>query len=109
MRFIPGPDFPTAGIILGRDGIRQAYEKGRGTITVRARATIEVHPKTERETIVVTEIPYQVNKAKLVEHIADLVRDKRLEGISDLRDESSREGMRDRRRAEARRGRRRSC
>ena len=94
MRFVPGPDFPTAGIILGRDGIRKAYETGRGTITVRARATIEVHPKTERETIVVTEIPYQVNKAKLVEHIADLVRDKRLEGISDLRDESSREGMR---------------
>jgi DNA gyrase subunit A len=94
MRFVPGPDFPTAGIILGRDGIRQAYEKGRGTVTVRARATIEVHPKTERETIVVTEIPYQVNKAKLVEHIADLVRDKKLEGISDLRDESSREGMR---------------
>ncbi|HET7754403.1 MAG TPA: DNA gyrase subunit A [Anaeromyxobacteraceae bacterium] len=94
MKFIPGPDFPTAGIILGRDGIRQAYEKGRGTVTVRARATIEVHPKTEREAIVVTEIPYQVNKAKLVEHIADLVRDKRLEGISDLRDESSREGMR---------------
>jgi DNA gyrase subunit A len=94
MRFIPGPDFPTAGFIQGRDGIRAAYEKGRGTIQVRARTSIEVHPKTERETIVVTEIPYQVNKAKLVEHIADLVRDKRLEGISDLRDESSREGMR---------------
>ncbi|MGC3999763.1 MAG: DNA gyrase subunit A [Anaeromyxobacter sp.] len=94
MRIIPGPDFPTAGMILGRDGIRSAYEKGRGTIQVRARASIEVHPKTERESIVVTEIPYQVNKAKLVEHIADLVREKRLEGISDLRDESSREGMR---------------
>jgi DNA gyrase subunit A len=94
MRFIPGPDFPTAGIILGRDGIRKAYEEGRGNIQVRARASIEVHPKTERESIVVTEIPYQVNKAKLVEHIADLVREKRLEGISDLRDESSREGMR---------------
>jgi DNA gyrase subunit A len=94
MRFIPGPDFPTAGIIQGRDGIRAAYEKGRGTIQVRARASVEIHPKTERETIVVTEIPYQVNKAKLVEHIADLVREKRLEGISDLRDESSREGMR---------------
>ncbi|GEJ57674.1 DNA gyrase subunit A [Anaeromyxobacter diazotrophicus] len=94
MRFVPGPDFPTAGIILGRDGIRKAYETGRGNITVRARAAIEVHPKTEREAIVVTEIPYQVNKAKLVEHIADLVRDKKLEGISDLRDESSREGMR---------------
>ncbi|HEX7489713.1 MAG TPA: DNA gyrase subunit A, partial [Anaeromyxobacteraceae bacterium] len=94
MRLVPGPDFPTAGIILGRDGIRKAYETGRGTVTVRARATIEVHPKTERETIIVTEIPYQVNKAKLVEHIADLVREKKLEGISDLRDESSREGMR---------------
>jgi DNA gyrase subunit A len=94
MKLVPGPDFPTAGIIRGRDGIRAAYEKGRGTIQVRARASVEVHPKTERESIVVTEIPYQVNKAKLVEHIADLVRDKRLEGISDLRDESSREGMR---------------
>ncbi len=94
MRFIPGPDFPTAGIILGRDGIRAAYEKGRGNIQVRARASIEVHPRTERESIVVTEIPYMVNKAKLVEHIAELVREKKLEGISDLRDESSREGMR---------------
>jgi DNA gyrase subunit A len=94
MRFIPGPDFPTAGIIQGRDGIRAAYEKGRGTIQVRARASVEVHPKTERESIVVTEIPYQVNKAKLVEHIAELVREKKIEGISDLRDESSREGMR---------------
>jgi DNA gyrase subunit A len=94
MRLVPGPDFPTAGIILGREGIRSAYETGRGTIQVRARAAIEVHPKTERESIVVTEIPYQVNKAKLVEHIAELVRDKRIEGISDLRDESSREGMR---------------
>jgi DNA gyrase subunit A len=94
MHFIPGPDFPTSGMILGRDGIRAAYETGRGNIQLRARATVEVHPRTERETIVVTEIPYQVNKAKLVEHIAELVRDKRLEGISDLRDESSREGMR---------------
>ena len=94
MRIIPGPDFPTAGIILGRDGIRKSYEEGRGNIQVRARASVEVHPKTEREAIVVTEIPYQVNKARLVEKIAELVRDKRLEGISDLRDESSREGMR---------------
>jgi DNA gyrase subunit A len=94
MRFIPGPDFPTAGIIQGRDGIRAAYEKGRGNIQVRARASIEVHPRTERESIVVTEIPYQVNKARLVEHIAALVREKKIEGISDLRDESSREGMR---------------
>ncbi|HEY6004930.1 MAG TPA: DNA gyrase subunit A, partial [Anaeromyxobacter sp.] len=94
MRFIPGPDFPTAGFIRGREGIRAAYEKGRGTIQVRARAAIEVHPRTERESIVVTEIPYQVNKAKLVERIAELVREKKIEGISDLRDESSREGMR---------------
>ncbi len=94
MRFIPGPDFPTAGIILGRDGIRKAYQEGRGNVQVRARATVEVHPKTEREAIVDTEIPYQVNKARLVEKIAELVREKRVEGISDLRDESSREGMR---------------
>jgi DNA gyrase subunit A len=94
MRFIPGPDFPTSGIILGRDGIRKSYEEGRGNIQVRARATVEVHPRTEREAIVVTEIPYQVNKARLVEKIAELVREKRVEGISDLRDESSREGMR---------------
>jgi DNA gyrase subunit A len=94
MRFVPGPDFPTAGIIRGREGIRAAYEKGRGNVQVRARAAIEVHPRTEREAIVVTEIPYQVNKAKLVEHIAELVREKKIEGISDLRDESSREGMR---------------
>jgi DNA gyrase subunit A len=94
MQHVRGPDFPTAGIILGRDGIKAAYETGRGTVQVRARAGIEVHPRTERETIVVDQIPYQVNKAKLVEHIAELVRDKKLEGISDLRDESSREGMR---------------
>ncbi len=94
MQFVRGPDFPTAGIIKGRDGIKAAYETGRGTVQVRARASVEVHPRTEREAIVVTEIPYQVNKAKLVEHIAELVRDKRIEGISDLRDESSREGMR---------------
>jgi DNA gyrase subunit A len=94
MRFIPGPDFPTSGIILGRDGIKKTYEEGRGNIQVRSRASVEVHPKTERESIVVTEIPYQVNKARLVEKIAELVRDKRMEGISDLRDESSREGMR---------------
>jgi DNA gyrase subunit A len=93
MRFVLGPDFPTAGIILGREGIRQAYETGRGTLQVRARATVEIDRK-ERESIVVTEIPYQVNKARLVEHIAALVRDRRIEGISDLRDESSREGMR---------------
>ncbi|HEU4386144.1 MAG TPA: DNA gyrase subunit A [Anaeromyxobacteraceae bacterium] len=94
MKFIPGPDFPTAGIILGREGIKQAYETGRGAIAVRARAEIEIHPRTEREFIVVTEIPYQVNKARLIERIAELARDRKIEGIADLRDESSREGMR---------------
>src|SRR5881409_543723 len=90
---IPGPDFPTAGIIHGRGGIRQAYETGRGQITMRARATIERQGK-ERDVIVVTEIPYQVNKARLIEKIAELVNDKRIEGIGDIRDESDRHGMR---------------
>jgi DNA gyrase subunit A len=91
---VPGPDFPTGGYIVGREGIAQAYRTGRGTITLRARAEIETHPKTERVSIVVTEIPYQQNKAKLIEKIADLVREKTIEGIADLRDESDREGMR---------------
>jgi len=90
---IPGPDFPTAGLILGRDGIRQAYETGKGLIRVRARAHVEEHKK-DREAIVITEVPYQVNKATLIERIADLVRDKRITGITDIRDESSREGIR---------------
>ncbi len=90
---LPGPDFPTGGIILGRAGIRQAYETGRGSIIVRGRSSIE-EVRKEREAIVITEIPYQVNKASMVEKIAELVRDKRIEGIADLRDESSREGMR---------------
>ena len=94
MQFVPGPDFPTGGFVHGRDGIRSAYETGRGMIQVRGRAEIEVHPKTERESIVVTEIPYQVNKARLIERIAELVRDKKLEGVSDIRDESDRDGMR---------------
>jgi DNA gyrase subunit A len=94
MAFIPGPDFPTGGFIHGREGILRAYETGRGQIQVRGRAEIEVHPKTERETVVITEIPFQVNKARLVERIAELVHDKKLEGISDLRDESDRDGMR---------------
>lgn len=92
MRFIPGPDFPTSGVIAGREGIMQAYKKGAGIITLQAVA--EIVPNKDREDIVVTEIPYQVNKAKLIESIADLVRDKKIEGISDIRDESSREGMR---------------
>ncbi|SDM40381.1 DNA gyrase subunit A [Sediminibacillus halophilus] len=88
-----GPDFPTAGQILGRSGIRKAFETGKGSITIRAKATIEEHANGKSD-IIVTELPYQVNKAKLVEKIADLVRDKRLEGITDLRDESDRTGMR---------------
>ncbi|MDR0843518.1 MAG: DNA gyrase subunit A, partial [Acidobacteriota bacterium] len=95
MQDVPGPDFPTAGFIYGRSGIQTAYQTGRGIITLRARATIEPMPKSkDREMIVVTEIPYQVNKAKLIELIASLVREKRIEGISDLRDESDRDGMR---------------
>jgi DNA gyrase subunit A len=93
MALVPGPDFPTAGFIYGRGGIRTAYESGRGIVIMRARAAIEKISR-EREAIVVTEIPYQVNKAKLIERIAELVRDKKIEGISDLRDESDREGMR---------------
>lgn len=89
---IPGPDFPTAGQIAGKEGILQAYRKGRGIITVKAKTEIEV--KKDHEEIIITELPYQVNKAKLVESIADLVREKTVEGISDIRDESSREGMR---------------
>ena len=94
MAHIPGPDFPTAGFIFGKEGIISAYRTGRGIIQMRARAVIETKKKNERQSIVVTEIPYQVNKARLIEKIAELVREKRLEGISDLRDESDREGMR---------------
>nr|WP_267911644.1 DNA gyrase subunit A [Devosia oryziradicis] len=93
MEVLPGPDFPTGGIILGRSGIRAAYETGRGSILVRGRVAVEEIRK-EREALIVTELPYQVNKAALVEKIAELVRDKRIEGIADMRDESSREGMR---------------
>ena len=95
MGMMPGPDFPTGGFIYGREGIRHAYETGRGMVIMRARASIDRAGKSgERMAIVVTEIPYQVNKAKLLERIAELVNDKKLEGISDLRDESDREGMR---------------
>ncbi len=93
MEHVKGPDFPTAGIIMGRSGIRAAYATGRGKITVRGRAEIE-EKKNGRFQIVVTELPYMVNKARLIEHIADLVKDKRIEGISDLNDETNREGMR---------------
>ncbi len=92
--FIPGPDFPTAGFIYGKEGILSAYRTGRGIVQMRARAIIETHKKTERQSIIVTEIPYQVNKARLIEKIAELVKEKKLEGISDLRDESDRDGMR---------------
>jgi DNA gyrase subunit A len=92
---VPGPDFPTGGIIYGRTGIEQAYRTGRGSIVVRARATTEkMAGKTDREQIIVTELPYQVNKARLHAKIAELVKDKRIEGISEVRDESDRDGMR---------------
>ena len=94
LEFIPGPDFPTAGIISGRAGIQEAYLTGRGKIKIRARADIEVDEKSGKETIVVHELPYQVNKARLIEKMADLVKEKRLEGISALRDESDKDGMR---------------
>ena len=94
MERIPGPDFPTGGFIVGRAGIASAYRTGRGAILMRAKATIEQNKKGDRQSIVVTEIPYQVNKARLIEKIAELVSDKVIEGISDLRDESDREGMR---------------
>ncbi|HKP12372.1 MAG TPA: DNA gyrase subunit A, partial [Blastocatellia bacterium] len=95
MERVPGPDFPTGGFIYGREGIRQAYETGRGTIIMRAKASIDRAGRSaERMAIVITEIPYQVNKAKLIERIAELINDKKIEGISDLRDESDREGMR---------------
>ena len=93
MNYIPGPDFPTGGVIMGDVGIRHAYFTGRGKILVRAKSEIEQY-KADRSRIIVTEIPYQVNKAKLVEKIAELVHEKRVDGISDLRDESSRAGMR---------------
>ena len=93
MELVPGPDFPTGGAILGRAGVRSAYTTGRGSVLLRAKVEVEQMRK-EREALIVTEIPYQVNKATLIEKIADLVREKRLEGISDLRDESDRDGMR---------------
>src|SRR4051794_33800574 len=93
LELIPGPDFPTGGYIVGRAGIHQAQLTGRGSIIMRARAEIEVAKKGDRQSIVITAIPYQVNKAKLIERIADLVREKTIEGISDIRDESDRQGM----------------
>lgn len=93
MEVLPGPDFPTGGLVMGKSGIRRAYETGRGSITIRAKVEI-VEKSNGRERILVTELPYMVNKAKLIERISELHRDKRIEGITDLRDESSREGMR---------------
>ncbi|MDH5345704.1 MAG: DNA gyrase subunit A, partial [Gammaproteobacteria bacterium] len=94
MEIVPGPDFPTAGIINGAQGIYSAYKTGRGRVHMRARASIEPIGKSGKEAIIVTELPYQVNKARLIEKIADLVREKRIEGISELRDESDKDGMR---------------
>uniref|UniRef100_A0A914Z7T4 DNA topoisomerase (ATP-hydrolyzing) n=1 Tax=Panagrolaimus superbus TaxID=310955 RepID=A0A914Z7T4_9BILA len=93
IEIIPGPDFPTGGLILGRAGIYSAYSTGRGSVLMRGRVAIEPM-RNDRESIVITEIPYQVNKATMIEKMAELVRDKRIEGISDLRDESDREGYR---------------
>jgi DNA gyrase subunit A len=94
MQHIPGPDFPTAGIINGSSGIHAAYHGGRGRVLMRAKAEIETNDDTGREAIIVTELPYQVNKARLIEKIAELVKEKKLEGISELRDESDKDGMR---------------
>jgi DNA gyrase subunit A len=94
MQHIPGPDFPTAGIINGSAGIHAAYHTGRGRVRIRARAEVEVNDETGREAIIVTELPYQVNKARLIEKIAELVKEKKIEGISELRDESDKDGMR---------------
>jgi DNA gyrase subunit A len=93
MKLVPGPDFPTAGYIYGREGIEQAYKTGRGSFQVRAKAAIEQRGK-DRQDIVVSELPYQVNKARLIEHIAELIQNKKIEGIADIRDESDRDGMR---------------
>jgi DNA gyrase subunit A len=93
LELVAGPDFPTGGYIVGRSGIQQAYLTGRGTVIMRAKAEIEVSKKGDRQSIVIAEIPYQVNKARLIERIADLVREKTIEGISDIRDESDRSGM----------------
>jgi DNA gyrase subunit A len=94
IELVPGPDFPTGGMIYGTEGIKAAYQTGRGTVRIRARLIVEKDKRTQRETLVVTELPYQVNKSKLIEKIAELIRDKKIEGIRYVRDESDREGMR---------------
>ena len=94
MTFLPGPDFPTGGFVHGKEGLKDAYENGRGSIQLRARSFIEKRKKGDREDIIISEIPFQVNKARLIERIAELVQEKKIEGISDVRDESDRDGMR---------------
>ena len=94
MEHIPGPDFPTGGILYGKGGVREAYETGKGILKIRGRCMIERHARTERESIIITELPYTVNKAKLIERIAELVRHRKIEGIHDLRDESDKDGIR---------------
>jgi DNA gyrase subunit A len=94
MQYVPGPDFPTGGIIYGTNGIKEAYKNGRGIFKIRARVAVEKDKRTGRESVIITELPYQVNKAKLVEKIAELVRDKHIQGIQYVRDESDREGLR---------------
>ena len=94
MEYIPGPDFPTGGFIHGREGISQGYKTGRGSVQMRARVSTETVKRTGKEQIIISEIPYMVNKTRLLEQIANLVNDKKIEGISDLRDESDRDGMR---------------
>jgi DNA gyrase subunit A len=94
IKLIPGPDFPTSGIIYGRSGILSAYQTGRGSVVIRAKTEIETNEKTGKDSIIVTELPYQVNKARLIEKIAELVKDKKIEGITELRDESDKDGMR---------------
>ncbi len=94
MQYIPGPDFPSAGFVINREGILEAYRKGKGIIKLRGRVNIETRQRDNRKSIVITEIPYQVNKSRLLENIGELVRDKKIEGISELRDESDREGLR---------------
>src|SRR5262249_46340933 len=94
IRYIPGPDFPTGAFIYGTAGIREAYETGKGIIQMRARTSVETDKRSGKNCLIAHEIPFQVNKARLIERIAELVNEKRIEGISDLRDESDRDGMR---------------
>ena len=94
MEYIPAPDYPTGGVLMGRAGIKQAYRTGKGGFVLRAKCEIEEFANGTRERIVVTELPYQVNKAMLIKSIADMVKDKRIEGVSDIKDESDRHGMR---------------